>query len=344
MTIGSHQCILVWAFFSFRKSSIVKIVNAVTRRVGDFFYSEFGTLKKVEVEGKYLVITNEKGEQRRKSMVYASWTTSKTKLEGMIDESIITRSPATSNFSSREWFSDMIRNELYTAVVPAKDGEGSTVEVSHRLLQAPEGSDLIREMLFDARIRKQYAVESQQRLASYREFALEQQIEDFQEESIQRTEAEKELDKKQKSEVKEAVEKWLENDEFRPFRIVKTRDTASNSLTHVDKHFAMRYRIDTTGMSKIRVAVKGHISDNFILVDIMDGLGEGIMSLPRPCILGVIYLHKENVWQIKTVRPIHKLKTWYKLERHYIDDKKDTNKPLDYWFGVYDKILKEVAT
>ena len=315
------------------------------RRVGEFSYSEFGTLKKVEVEGKYLVITNEKGEQRHKSKVYASWTTSKTKLEGLIDKSIITRAPINSKFSSLEWFSDVIPNELYRVAYPNKDGTGKTTEVIHRLLQAPpEGSDLMREMLFDARISKHYAVQSEQRLAAYREWALEQEIIDFQEESIQRTEAEKELDKKQKSEVKEAVEKWLEEDEFRSFRIVKTRDTASNSLTHVDKHFASRYRIDTTGMSKIRVAVKGHISDNFILVDIMDGFGEGIMSLPRPCILAVIYLHKENVWQIKTVRPVYKSRTWYKLERHYIDGNKDANKPLDYWFGLYDKILKDVVT
>ena len=92
------------------------------RKVGAYDYAEFGKLKSVDIEDNYLVITNEHGEVRRKSKVYASWTSSKEKLERMIGESIITRAPADRPFSCLEWFADAILNESYTAIRQTDDG------------------------------------------------------------------------------------------------------------------------------------------------------------------------------------------------------------------------------
>ena len=41
----------------------------IIRKVGAYDYAEFGKLKSVEIEDQYLVITNEDGETRRKSII-----------------------------------------------------------------------------------------------------------------------------------------------------------------------------------------------------------------------------------------------------------------------------------
>ena len=145
-------------------------------------------------------------------------------------------------------------------------------------------------------------------------------------------------------EVREAVPKWLKADEMRFFRIVGDRGQDNSKLLHFDKEIAMRYRIDTTKISKVQIAVREYLDKNFILGDIIDPNGVGIRSLPQPIKLAVFRLPEENAWGVKTVRPYYKAKTWYRLERNFLKDQKDAKKPLDFWFDVYDKVLMEIDT
>jgi len=316
--------------------------NHTIRKVNSHNWAEFGKLKSVEIEEKYLVITNEDGEVRRKSKVYASWTSSKEKLERMRGQSIITCAPADRPFSCLEWFSDAILNESYTSY---RETENGIEEIPHRLLHAPKAAnEETRQLLWSARIQKQFAVENAERLARYNINLLEQMNQELEEENSMLSKKDKASLERHAQEVREAVPKWLEADEMRFFRIVGDRGRDNSKLLHFDKEIAMRYRIDTTKISKVQIAVREYLDKNFILGDIIDPNGVGIRSLPQPIKLAVFRLPDENAWGVKTVRPYYKAKTWYRLERNFLGDRKDVKEPLDFWFGIYDKVLKEIDT
>lgn len=94
----------------------------------------------------------------------------------------------------------------------------------------------------------------------------------------------------------------------------------------------------------MQIAVREYLDNNFILGDIIDPNGVGIRSLPQPIKLAVFRLGQENAWGVKTVRPYYKAKTWYKLERNFLGDRKDAKEPLGFWFNIYDRVLKQIDT
>jgi hypothetical protein len=307
----------------------------ITRRVNGFFYSEFGTLKSVDVIDRFLVITNEHGHERRKSKVYASWTTSKTKLEQLIDKPLITRAPADSAYSSKQWFSDAIVNEFYTA--RKVDENGVVTEITHRLLQAPkEGDELTRELLFEARIQKQYAVENALRLAKYERYSLEEDLQVLKEEREQLSATDKESVVEDTADVRKVVEQWIAQDAVRPFGVFGYARSRGKKLAHIDKQFAMRYRFDSTRSKRLDVAVKAYLDKNYILGDIIRG-NEVI-----ECAMAIARRHEDNSWMIKTVRPLKQTARHYQLEREVLGDNKDAPEPLGFWYDVFDKVTAEL--
>lgn len=307
----------------------------ITRRVGGFYYTEFGILKSVEVIDRFLVITNEHGHERRKSKVYASWTSSKDKLEKLIDQPLITRAPADSAYSSKEWFSDAIVNEFFTA--RRVNDKGVATDITHRLLQAPKESDeLTRELLFEARIQKQYAVENAVRLAKYERYSLEEDLQVLKEEREQLSAKDKESVDEDTADVRKVVEDWIEQDAVRSFGVFGYARSKGKGLKHIDKQFAMRYRFDSTKVKRIEVAVKAYLDKNYILGDIVQG-NEVI-----ECAMAIARRHEDNSWMVKTVRPLKQTARHYQLEREILGDNKDAPEPLPYWFDVYDKVVDEL--
>jgi len=307
----------------------------ITRKVGGFFYTEFGKLKSVKVIDRFLVITNEHGHERRKSKVYASWTSSKDKLEKLIDQSLITRAPADSAYSSKEWFSDAIVNQFYTA--RRVDDQGVVTEITHRLLQAPKESDpLTRELLFEARIQKQYAVENVERLAKYARYSLEEDLQVLKEEREQLSAKDKESVAEDTADVRKVVESWIEQDAVRSFGVFGYARSRGKKLAHIDKQFAMRYRFDSTKVKRIEVAVKAYLDKNYILGDIIRG-NEVI-----ECAMAIGRRHEDNSWMIKTVRPLKQTARHYQLEREVLGDNKDAPEPLGFWYDVFDKVTAEL--
>lgn len=307
----------------------------ITRRVNGFYYTEFGKLKTIEVDDRFLIIHNDQGQQRRKSKVYASWTSSKTKFEKMIGEDIITRTPVGNGYHSTEWFVDGIINELYTA--QKTDEKGVVHHITHRLLQAPKESDeLTRELLFEARIHKQYAVESAVRLAKYERYSLEEDLQVLKEEREQLSAKDKESVDEDTADVKDVVESWIEQDAVRSFGVFGYARSKGRGLKHIDKQFAMRYRFDSTKVKRIEVAVKAYLDKNYILGDIVQG-NEVI-----ECAMAIARRHEDNSWMIKTVRPLKQTARHYQLEREILGDNKDAPEPLPYWFNVYDKVVGEL--
>jgi hypothetical protein len=309
--------------------------NHITRIVNGFYYTEFGKLKSVEVDDRFLTITNEEGHQRRKSKVYASWTSSLTKFENMIDKEIITRTPVGNGYSSKQWFVDGIINELYTA--QRTDENGVVQHITHRLLQAPKGSDeLTRDLLFEARIHKQYAVENAVRLAKYERYSLEEDLQVLKEEREQLSAEDKESVDEDTADVKDVVENWIAQDAVRPFGVFGYARGRGRELKHIDKQFAMRYRFDSTRVKRIEVAVKRYLDKNYILGDIIQG-NEVI-----ECAMAIARRHEDNSWMIKTVRPLKHTARHYQLEREILGDNKDAPEPLPYWFDVYDKVVGQL--
>jgi hypothetical protein len=307
----------------------------ITRRVGGFFYTEFGTLKSVEVIDRFLVITNEHGHERRKSKVYASWTSSKDKLEKLIDQPLITRAPADSAYSSKEWFSDAIVNEFYTA--RRVDDKGVATDITHRLLQGPtEGDPLTLELLFEARIQKQYAVENAVRLAKYERYSLEEDLQVLKEEREQLSAEDKETVDEDTADVRKVIDEWITDDTVRSFGVYGYARNKGKKLKHIDKHFAMRYRFDSTRSKRIEVAVKAYLDKNYILGDIIQG-NEVI-----ECALAIARRHEDNSWMIKTVRPLKQTARHYEFEREILRDNKDADLPMDYWYGIYDQVIAQL--
>jgi len=314
-------------------------------------YVRFGVLKDFSTDGDRVTIVNEDNETRIKSKLYSSWTTTVDKLQDMIGEDIITCTSASEIGKANYVFSDVFVNRKYRVNLYDENDEYEK-QVITDLLQMPKIRDKDRpgikktahELILQARIDTQHEAYWAKRQAKYRFGDVEEQNQILMEEAANISNKDKEALGRWEDEVKAAVPRWLQEDKMRSFRIIGDRGPTGQSLTHFDKEMAMRYRLDTTRMTRLEVAVKQHISGNYILGDIVDPLGKGIMSLPRPCILAVIKLHKENAWQVKTVRPIHKTKTWYRLERHFLGDNKDAKKPLDFWFDIYDRVSREIDT
>jgi hypothetical protein len=314
-------------------------------------YVRFGVLKDFSTDGDRITIVNEQNETRIKSKVYSSWTTTADKLKDMIGQDIITSTTAQTPSYANSVFSDVFINRKYTVNLYGDDGEREK-QVITDLLQMPRIKDKERsqihktahELILQARIDTQQEAYWAKRQAEYRFGDVEEQNRILTEENANLSKKDKDALVRYEAELKEAMPKWLKADKMRSFRIVGDRGPTGQSLTHFDKEIAMRYRMDTTRMSRLNVAVKQYVNGNFLLGDIVDPLGTGIMSLPRPCILAVMKLHKENAWQVLTVRPIQKQKTWYRLERQFLKDRKDAPEPLEFWFDIHDRVLGQINT
>jgi len=312
-------------------------------------YVRFGVLKDFSTDGDRITIVNEDNETRIKSKLYASWTTTVDKLKDMIGKDIITCTSASEIGYANYVFSDVFLNRKYNVRVFDEEG-GVQRNITTDLLQMPKVNDkdrpgiqqTVSELIIKARIDTQQEAYWAKREAQYRFGDIEEQNQILMEEAANISKKDKEALGRWEEEVKAAVPRWLKEDKMRTFRIVGDRGPKGQSLTHFDKEIAMRYRIDTTRMTRLEVAVKGYVNGNYIVGDIVDPQGEGIMSLPRSCILAVVKLHKENAWQVKTVRPFHRSKTWYRLERHFLGDNKDAKQPIDFWFDIYDKVQGEM--
>jgi hypothetical protein len=258
-------------------------------------YVRFGVLKDFSTDGDRITIVNEDGENRIKSKLYSSWTTTVDKLKDMIGQDIITCTSASEIGKANYVFSDVFVNRKYSIKVYNDDGSfkgsGTTDLLSMPRINdkdRPWISKTTHELLLQARIDTQQEAYWASRQAKFQFGDVEEQNRILMEEASNLSKKDKEALGRWEQEVKAAVPRWIEDDKMRPFRIIGDRGASGQSLTHFDKEMAMRYRIDTTRMIRLNVAVKQHVSGNFILGDIVDPLGTGIMSLPRPCILAVM--------------------------------------------------------
>ena len=317
-----------------------------TVRAQGYTYVYFGKLVEYGHDDYEVWVKNEDGHIRSKRKIYESWRTTLDKLKDMVDKPIITSTTYTEPSKANRWFSDVYVDEKYRGYLYDDKGNRRSDAQYHGLLQTPNIRDekvegmrySVREMIVSARIAKQDAVYWAKRRQAWDFADIQEANQYLQEENALLSKEDKKDLSNQVNLVKEAMPKWLDSDKLTVFRLVKGDRSANGKMTHPDVEFARRLRIDTTDRVRIEAHVVDYLDGNFVKVRIkLKGMSE-----PVECGLGIMKLHKENAWQIKTVRPLHRTSTHYKLERPLVENIKDNATTVEECFDVYDKVMKQM--
>ena len=311
----------------------------------DYHYTYFGKLKSVDHNDHYLWITNEEGEQRFKKKIYQSWRTTLDKCEDMIDQEVITRTTYDTMAQCNEWFSDVYVDEKYMLRFYDEKLERKSFKTVSMLWYPKlkdhvgvEAQQSIADTVIKPRIEKQDAVYWAKRRAKweYSDIAETNALLQEEQEALTRKELSA-LDKQSKM-VREAAERWVEQDKSPRFAILGDRHENAG-MTHVDVDFARRCRIDTTSYSRIEAEVIDYLDKNYIKVK----LNLKTMDKPMEVGLALWWLAHENRWQIRSVRPLHvKHTSVYRVERDRIPDK-DAKTDLSECFDFYDYMIKHIG-
>ena len=284
--------------------------------LGSNQYAEFGVIKEVGEDDRYLWIESENGTRVQKSKSYASWKRTKEKMLGYKEAGrfVVTRTGA--GWDTNRWFSDAWNSNTLLHLPEDAGPESQAIIVNTRLALL--------------------------RLEEYGRYQDRLELEETQEELRKHKERFEQLTPEQKKESDVATSmigdtwtNWITEPE-RPFAAVGAAYN-NGRLGHVDKVFALRLGIDITNRKRIKTNIIGRGHDNYLQVELLD-------YNDLECEIAVKKATKGDAagqWFIASVNRPKKDKKfkWFDLEKqHGVDQCKDLDYPLDFFLDWHKKL------